>query len=176
MARIAGVLAITLAAGAGGCVTSIEPLLSGDEPIVSSTIPGQYVYRGFGPDQKLEHLRVRLDKEGKQYRLLQAGEVIVVGLHKFDDQFLLAQIKDAKSKYAYWLVYKGNGGYFLINIIPCDADILREAGVSETRADSPPIVVCTLQSREELIAVARLAAKNYLAHGEAIAAAVRTRD
>jgi hypothetical protein len=176
MARIAGILAVALAACAGGCVTSIEPLLSNDEPIVSPSTPGQYAYRGFGPDQKLEHLRVRLDKEGRGYRLVQAGEVILVSLHKFDDHFMLAQVKEAKNKYAYWLVYGGNGGYFLINIIPCDPDILREAGVSETRADSPPIIVCTLQSREELMAVARLAAKNYLAHGEAIAAAVRTKD
>ena len=107
---------------------------------------------------------------------MQAGEVIGVSLHKFDDQFMLAQMKEGKNKYAYWLVYGGNGGYFLINIIPCDTDILREAGVSEARADSPPIVVCTLQSREELMAVARLAAKSYLAHGEAIAAALRTKD
>jgi hypothetical protein len=176
MAKIAGILAMALAACAGGCVTSIEPLLSGDESIISPSISGQYAYRGFGPDQKLEHLRVRLDKDGKQYRLVQAGELIVVSLHKFDDQFMLAQVKDAKNKYAYWLVYSGNGSYFLINIIPCDKDILREAGVSEARADDPPIVVCTLQSREELMAVARLAAKNYLAHGEAIAAAVRTKD
>ena len=176
MARIAGILAVALAACAGGCVTSIEPLLSDDELIVSPSMSGQYAYRGFGPDQKLEHLRVRLDKEGRQYRLVQAGEVIVVGLHKFDDQFMLAQVKDARNKYAYWLVYGGNGGYFLINIIPCDKDILREAGVSEARADNPPIVVCTLQSREELMAVARVTATRYLAHGEAIAAAVRTKE
>ena len=175
MAKIAGILAAALAACAGGCVTSIEPLLSGEEPIISASIPGQYAYRGFGPDQKLEHVRVRLDKEGKQYKLVQAGEMIVVSLHKFDDQFMLAQTKDAKNNYAYWLVYRGDG-YFLINIIPCDPDILREAGVSETRADSPPIVVCTLQSREELIAVARVTAKRYLAHGDAIAAAVRTKE
>ena len=176
MAKIASILAVALAVCAGGCVASIGPLLSDDEPIVSPAIPGQYAYRGFGPDQKLEHLRVRLDKEGRRYRLVQAGELIVVSLHKFDDQFMLAQVKDAKNKYAYWLAYSGNGGYFLINIIPCDKDILREAGVSEARADDPPTVVCTLQSREELMAVARLAAKNYLAHGEAIAAAVRTKD
>ena len=177
MPRIAEIFAAALAACAGGCVTSVEPLLSGDEPIVSASIPGQYVYRGLGPDHKLEHLRVRLDHDGKQYRLVQAGEdVILVSLHKFDDQFMLAQMKEGKSNYAYWLVYKGNGGYFLINIIPCDPDILREAGVSETRADSPPVVVCTLQSREELMALARLAAKRYLAHGEAVAAAIRTKD
>ncbi|MGP0090507.1 MAG: hypothetical protein ACLPKB_11210 [Xanthobacteraceae bacterium] len=176
MAKIAGILALALAACAGGCVTSIEPLLSDDEPIVSTSIAGLYAYRGLGPDQKLEHLRVRLDNEGKQYKLVQAGEVIAVSLHKFDDQFILAQMKEGKNKYAYWLVYRGNGGYFLINIIPCDPDVLREAGVSETRADSPPIVVCTLQSRDELMAVARLSAKKYLSQGEAIAAAVRTKD
>ena len=69
MAKIAGILAVALAACAGGCVTSIEPLLSDDEPIVSASIPGLYAYRGLGPEQKLEHLRVRLDKEGRQYRL-----------------------------------------------------------------------------------------------------------
>jgi hypothetical protein len=175
MAKIVSILAVALAVGAGGCVASIGPLLSDDEPIVSPAIPGQYAYRGFGPDQKLEHLRVRLDKEGKQYRLVQGGEMIVVSLHKFDDQFLLAQTKDAKNNYAYWLVYRGDG-YFLINIIPCDPDILREAGVSEARADNPPIIVCTLQSREELMAVARVTAKRYLARGDAIAAAVRIKD
>jgi hypothetical protein len=175
MAKIVSILAVVLAGGAGGCVASIGPLLSDDEPIVSPAVPGQYAYRGFGPDQKLEHLRVRLDKEGKQYRLVQAGEMIVVSLHKFDDQFMLAQTKDAKNNYAYWLAYRGDG-YFLINIIPCDPDILREAGVSEARADSPPIVVCTLQSREELMAVARVTAERYLAHGEAVAAAVRIKD
>lgn len=175
MAKIVGILAVALAVCAGGCVASIGPLLSDDEPIVSPAVPGQYAYRGFGPDQKLEHVRVRLDKEGKQYKLVQAGEMIVVSLHKFDDQFMLAQTKDAKNNYAYWLVYRGDG-YFLINIIPCDPNILREAGVSETRADSPPIVVCTLQSREELMAVARVTAKRYLAHGDAIAAAMRIKD
>jgi hypothetical protein len=176
MAKIAGILAVALAACAGGCVTSVEPLLSADEPIVNASIPGEYAYRGIGKDQKLEHLRVRLDKGGKKYRLTQAGEVMMASFHKFDDQFMLAQVKDEKSKYTYWLVYGGDGGYVLINIIPCDADILREVGVSETRADNPPIVICTLESRDELMALARATAKNYLAHSDAIAAAVRTKN
>ena len=123
-----------------------------------------------GNEPRPAHWRVALD--GNQYRLSSDNNNLVATLHPLDGSFALAQVRDAKGEgaYVYWLIVRKRD-YVLLNTIPCDKAILREAHVAQARAHGS---TCQVETRGELLALARLAAKKYVLRE--MVPAIRTGD
>ena len=152
-----GLIAVSLQ----GCIYSDDPLLSENQDISDPALLGKYV--AAKSELKISTIAVRLN--GTKYRLLTLGDsnnILTVDLQELAPPLYLAQAKIPKKTpkeyaYSYWLVYV-SPGFLLLNDIPCNPEIKRQAGV-KSNADS---FDCTFSSRDDVIAVAQFAAKHFL--------------
>ncbi len=170
MSKMSWIALLGLTAALGGCVESKNQLLREENLIVDASIAGAYLEPGFlGDKPGPAHWRVALD--GDRYRISGDNDIVAT-MHPLNEPFAIAQVRDAKgeSAYVYWLIVRKRG-YILLNTIPCDEAILREAHVARTRAHGS---TCRVETREELLALARLAAKKYVLRE--MVPAIRTGD
>jgi hypothetical protein len=151
-----------LAASLQGCIHSDQPLLSEDRDISDPTLLGRYV----AAKTELKITTIAISLNGAKYKLLAINErhsnVITVDLQNLAPPLYLAQVKvpektPNKYSYDYWLVY-ASPSFLLLNDIPCDPEIKRQAAV----ASNVDNFDCNFTSRDDLIAVAQIAAKHFL--------------